>query len=76
MIIRTILQWADGTRHESTITASASRARYLMNARRSSDAAYRPLKDIKNGYQYETPRQNCGKAGKCITTVTLERGWA
>jgi hypothetical protein len=76
MVIRIINKWADGSQHESKITTDASRARYLMAARRAADGAHWPLKDVKNGYQYETPRHYCGNAGKCVTTVTLERGWA
>lgn len=76
MTIRVITEWKNGTRHEVTTSTNASRARYLMAARRAADSAHWPLKEIKNGYQYDTPRQYTGNAGGCTTTVTLERGWA
>jgi hypothetical protein len=76
MVIRIISKWADGSQHESKITTDASRARYLMAARRAADSAHRSLREVKNGYQYDTPRQYTGNAGGCTTTVTLERGWA
>ena len=76
MVLRVINEWQNGTRAEYTTNTDASRGRYLMAARRAADSAYRPLTDVKNGYQYTTPAHYCGNAGRCVTTVTLERGWA
>ena len=76
MILRIVTEWKDGTRHESTVSTNAARARYLMAAHKSTDGASWPLREVKNGYQYDTPRQYCGNAGGSTTTVTLERGWA
>ena len=76
MILRVITEWKNGTRHETTTNTDARRGRYLLASMRAADGAHWPLKDVKNGYQYDTPRQYTGNAGGCTTTVTLERGWA
>lgn len=76
MILRIITEYKNGTRHESTINTDAKRGRYLMASWRAADGTLHTLREIKNGYQFDTPKQYTGKAGGCTTTVTLERGWA
>ena len=76
MVLKVVNKWANGTKEVLTTNTDAQRGRYLFCARKIADGSQWPLKAIKNGYQYESTRQYTGKAGKCITTVTLERGWA
>jgi hypothetical protein len=76
MILRTVKVFGDGTRQEYTTNTSAQRGRYLMASNKAQDAARYTLRNVKNGYQYDTPRCNSYPHVGCITTVTLERGWA
>lgn len=73
MVLSFISEWENGSRHEEHINISASRGRYRMRAMKTYP--YTNYKEIPNGFQYETPSSCCGSAGKCITTVTLTRGW-
>jgi hypothetical protein len=76
MILRTVKVFGDGTRQEYTTNTSAQRGRYLMASNKAQDAARYTLRNVKNGYQYDTPRCNTYPHVGCTTTVTLERGWA
>jgi len=75
MILRTVIEWKNGSRWEDAINTDASRGRYLLASHRAADGAYWPLREVKNGYQFDTPKHYTGNAGGCTTTVTLERGW-
>ena len=76
MVIRIITEWKNGKRQENTINSDAQRGRYLFASRKVTDSAHYLIRDIKNGYQYDTPSCNTFPYGGCTTTVTLERGWA
>ena len=73
MILTIRNEWADGSTHETKSNCTASRGRYIFASMRT--AVQFPITNIENRFEYETPRQYCGKAGKCKTTVTLTRGW-
>jgi len=76
MVLNFINEWENGSRHEEHINTTASNGRRRMRAIRNYPySTYTNVKDIPNGFQYETPSHLCGSAGKCITTVTLTRGW-
>ena len=76
MVLRTVIEWKNGLRQEFTTNTDAQRGRYLMAASRSTDSALHRIREVKNGYQYDTPKCNTFPAVGCTTTVTLERGWA
>jgi hypothetical protein len=76
MVIRIVTTWNNGTRRETTTNTDAQRGRYLFASMKAHDSAQHALRYVKNGYQYDTPRQYTGTAGAATTTVTLERGWA
>lgn len=73
MILTIRNEWADGSTHETKNNYTASRGRYALASMMT--AVQFPTTDIENGFEYETPRQYSGNAGKCKTTVTLTRGW-
>ena len=73
MILTIRNKWANGSTHETKSNYTASRGRYMLSSIRSS--VKWKTEDIPNGFEYETPSQYCGNAGKCKTTVTLTRGW-
>lgn len=75
MVLRTVVGWKNGCRQEFTTNTDAQRGRYLMAAIRSADSALHRIREVKNGYQYDTPKCNTFPAVGCTTTVTLERGW-
>jgi hypothetical protein len=73
MILTIRNEWANGSTHEMKSNYTASQGRYVLASMRT--AVQFPTTDIENGFEYVTPRQYCGNAGKCKTTVTLTRGW-
>ena len=73
MILAIKDEWANGSTHTTRNNYSASRGRNILASMRSS--VQWKTEDIPNGFEYETPSQYCGNAGKCKTTVTLTRGW-
>ena len=73
MVLTIRNEWANGSTHETKSNYTASRGRYMLLSIRSS--VQWKTEDIPNGFEYETPSQYCGNAGKCKTTVTLTRGW-
>lgn len=75
MVLRTVIEWKNGYRQEYTTATDAKRGRYLMASMRAADSALHSLREVKNGYQYDTPSCNTFPPVGCTTTVTLERGW-
>ena len=75
MVLRIITEWKNGQRHQAATNTTAQTGRYLLASMRTQDGAHFPLREVKNGYQYDTPHQYCGSSGAATTTVTLERGW-
>ena len=73
MILTIRNEWANGSTHETKSNYTASRGRYALASMKA--AVQFPTTDTENGFEYETPRQYCGNAGKCTTTITLTRGW-
>ena len=73
MVLTIRKEWANGSTHEMKSNYTASRGRYVLASMKAG--VQFSTTDIENGFEYETPRQYCGKAGKCTTTITLTRGW-
>jgi len=73
MILTIKDEWANGSTHTIRNNYGAARGRNILASMRSS--VQWKTEDIPNGFEYETPSQYCGNAGKCKTTVTLTRGW-
>lgn len=72
MVLTIKSEWSDGTVHTSQENVGASKGRYIMAAITRYPRKY---KKIPNGFQYETPHRFIWGMGRCVTTVTLTRGF-
>ena len=75
MVLKIVKEYESGVSEVFTMNTDAKHGRYKFNSIKIADASHYPLKHVENGYQYETVIVYGGKYRKCITTVTLVRGW-